>query len=62
MDYVQYLYTEDKEKKKIMGTLATLGIDLDILNPRKTSYHLIPYAQPGQSIWPHHYGNDGQRS
>lgn len=35
MDYVQYIYTEDKEKKKIMGTLATLGIDLDILNPQK---------------------------
>lgn len=35
MDYVQYLYTEDKEKKKIMGTLATLGVDLDILNPQK---------------------------
>lgn len=35
MDYVQYLYTEDKEKKKIMGTLASLGIDLDILNPQK---------------------------
>jgi RecJ-like exonuclease len=35
MDHVQYIYTEDKEKKKIMGTLATLGIDLDILNPEK---------------------------
>jgi len=35
MDNVQYIYTEDKEKKKIMGTLATLGIDLDILNPQK---------------------------
>ena len=35
MEHVQYIYTEDKEKKKIMGTLATLGIDLDILNPQK---------------------------
>ena len=35
MDNVQYIYTEDKEKKKIMGTLATLGIDLEILNPYK---------------------------
>ncbi|HHY00400.1 MAG TPA: DHH family phosphoesterase [Methanothermobacter sp.] len=35
MDNVQYIYTEDKEKKKIMGTLATLGIDLKILNPEK---------------------------
>jgi single-stranded-DNA-specific exonuclease len=35
MDYVQYLYTEDKEKKKIMGTLASLGMDLNILNPEK---------------------------
>ncbi|NYB52005.1 MAG: DHH family phosphoesterase [Methanobacteriaceae archaeon] len=35
MEYVQYLYTEDKEKKKIMGTLASLGIDLHILDPGK---------------------------
>jgi single-stranded-DNA-specific exonuclease len=35
MDYVQYLYTEDKENKKIMGTLASLGIDLKILTPEK---------------------------
>ncbi len=35
MENVQYIYTEDKEKKKIMGTLATLGIDLKILNPEK---------------------------
>ena len=35
MDYVQYIYTEDKEKKSIMGTLASIGIDLEILNPQK---------------------------
>ncbi|MBI5460085.1 DHH family phosphoesterase [Methanobacterium sp.] len=35
MEYVQYLYTEDKENKKIMGTLASLGIDLEILNSQK---------------------------
>ncbi|BDZ70123.1 DHHA1 domain-containing protein [Methanobacterium petrolearium] len=35
MECVQYIYTEDKEKKKIMGTLASLGIDLDLLNPQK---------------------------
>jgi len=35
MDYVQYLYTEDKENKKIMGTLASLGIELEILNSQK---------------------------
>ena len=35
MDYVQYLYTEDKEKKKIMGTVASLGVELKILNPEK---------------------------
>jgi len=35
MDYVQYLYTEDKGNKKIMGTLASLGIELEILNPQK---------------------------
>jgi RecJ-like exonuclease len=35
MDYVQYLYTEDKEKKSIMGTLASIGIELELLNPQK---------------------------
>lgn len=35
MDHAQYIYTEDKEKKKIMGTLASLGMDLNILNPEK---------------------------
>jgi single-stranded-DNA-specific exonuclease len=35
MDYVQYLYTEDKEKKSIMGTLASIGIELELLNPKK---------------------------
>jgi len=35
LDYVQYIYTDDKEKKSIMGTLASIGIDLEILNPQK---------------------------
>jgi single-stranded-DNA-specific exonuclease len=35
MDSVQYLYTEDKEKKSIMGTLASIGIELELLNPQK---------------------------
>jgi single-stranded-DNA-specific exonuclease len=35
MDYVQYLYTEDKGKKGIMGTLASVGIELELLNPQK---------------------------
>ncbi len=35
MDHAQYLYTENKEKKKIMGTLASLSMDLNILNPKK---------------------------
>ena len=35
MDCVQYLYTEDKEKKSILGTLAGIGIELELLNPQK---------------------------
>jgi single-stranded-DNA-specific exonuclease len=40
MDYVQYIYTDDKEKKSIMGTLASIGIDLEILNPQKPVFTL----------------------
>jgi RecJ-like exonuclease len=32
---IQYLYTEEKRKKRIMGTLSSIGLDLEILNPEK---------------------------
>ena len=35
MDNIQYIYTEDKKIKSIMGTLSTIGIDLKLLNPEK---------------------------
>lgn len=35
MDHIQYIYTEDKNIKSFMGTLANIGIDLKILNPDK---------------------------
>lgn len=34
-DNIQYIYTEDKRKKKIMGTLSSIGLDLEILDPEK---------------------------
>ncbi|MGB9936300.1 MAG: DHHA1 domain-containing protein [Methanobacterium sp.] len=35
LDNIQYIYTEDKEKKRLMGTIASIGIDLEILDPQK---------------------------
>jgi len=35
MDHIQYFYTEDKNIKSFMGTLANIGIDLKIFNPEK---------------------------
>lgn len=35
MDHIQYIYTEDKNIKSFMGTLANIGLDLKILNPDK---------------------------
>lgn len=35
MDYIQYIYTEDKKTKRIMGTLSSIGIELGLLNPEK---------------------------
>lgn len=35
LDHIQYIYTEDKEKKSMMGTIATIGIELEILDPEK---------------------------
>jgi single-stranded-DNA-specific exonuclease len=32
---IQYLYTEEKRKKRIMGTLSSICLDLEILNPEK---------------------------
>lgn len=35
MEYIQYIYTEDKNIKSFMGTLASIGIELGLLNPDK---------------------------
>ena len=35
MDYIQYIYTEDKNLKSFMGTLSSIGIDIGLLNPEK---------------------------
>jgi single-stranded-DNA-specific exonuclease len=34
-DKIQYIYTEEKRKKRIMGTLSSIGLDLEILDPDK---------------------------
>ncbi len=34
-DNIQYIYAEEKRKKRIMGTLSTIGLDLEILDPEK---------------------------
>ena len=34
-DNIQYIYTEEKRKKRIMGTLSSIGLDLEILDPGK---------------------------
>jgi single-stranded-DNA-specific exonuclease len=34
-DYIQYIYSEEKRKKRIMGTLSSIGLDLEILDPEK---------------------------
>ena len=34
-DYIQYIYTEEKRKKRVMGTLSSIGLDLKILDPEK---------------------------
>ncbi|MGZ7048546.1 MAG: DHH family phosphoesterase, partial [Methanobacterium sp.] len=31
----QYIYTEDKEKKRMLGTISSIGLELEILNPDK---------------------------
>ncbi len=35
MDHIQYIYTEDKNIKSFMGTLANIGLDLKLFNPEK---------------------------
>ncbi len=35
MDYIQYIYTEDKSIKSFMGTLSSIGIEVGLLNPEK---------------------------
>ena len=35
MSHLQYIYTEDKNKKGLMGTLSTVGLELELLNPEK---------------------------
>lgn len=34
-DNIQYIYAEEKRKKRIMGTLSSVGLDLEILDPGK---------------------------
>ncbi len=34
-DKIQYIFAEEKRKKRIMGTLSTIGLDLEILDPEK---------------------------
>ena len=34
-DKIQYIYTEEKRKKRIIGTLSSIGLDLEILDPEK---------------------------
>lgn len=35
MDHIQYIYTEDKDIKSFMGTLANVGLDLKLFNQNK---------------------------
>ena len=35
LDYVQYLYSEDKDLKRIMGTIASVGISIGLLPSEK---------------------------
>jgi len=34
-EFIQCIYTEDKKRKSILGTLASVGLELGILNPEK---------------------------
>jgi len=35
LEYIQHIYTEDKRKKSLMGTLASVGLELKYLDPDK---------------------------
>jgi len=35
LEYIQHIYTEDKRKKSLMGTLASVGLELKYLDPEK---------------------------
>ncbi|MDI6723777.1 MAG: DHH family phosphoesterase [Methanobacterium sp.] len=35
LDNIQYIYTNDKAKKSLMGTIASIGLELEILDPQK---------------------------
>lgn len=35
LDNIQYIYTEDKAKKSLMGTISSIGLELEILDPEK---------------------------
>lgn len=35
LDNIQYIYTEDKEKKRLVGTISSIGLELEILDPNK---------------------------
>jgi single-stranded-DNA-specific exonuclease len=35
MEHIQYIYTEDKNIKSFMGTLANIGLDIGLFNPEK---------------------------
>ncbi|HEX3013526.1 MAG TPA: DHHA1 domain-containing protein, partial [Methanobacterium sp.] len=35
LDNIQYIYTEDKARKSLMGTISSIGLELEILNPTK---------------------------
>ena len=34
-DNIQYIYAEEKRKKRIMGTVSTIGLDFEILDLEK---------------------------
>lgn len=35
LDNIQYIYTEDKERKKLMGTISSIGLELELFDPNK---------------------------
>ncbi|WP_431061803.1 DHHA1 domain-containing protein [Methanobacterium sp.] len=35
LNHIQYIYTDDKAKKKLMGTISSIGLELEILDPNK---------------------------